>query len=328
MMDELLKEVCVLFQSRDVYDNEIKSELILILSNYEISKKSTELTLYDCEDYNAQIIKKFLINKTVAGVTERTIQFYQTQLKFTFSRIDKPINQITADDIKLYLAKRQIQDKIGDVTAGNEWHVLSSFYGWLHREELIERNPMHKVDRPKQRKKKKKAFSSMECELLRNSCENLREKAIVEVLFSTWCRVSEVEGMDISNIEGDSLTVLGKGRKERTVYLNSKAQLAIKNYLEDRNDSNTALFVSFDKPHDRLLKSSIEKTVREIGKRAGVENVHPHRFRRTGATIALRSGMPIEKVSFLLGHESIETTQVYLDINEDEVKQAHKKYVV
>lgn len=328
MMDELLKEVCVLFQSRDAYDNEIKSELILILSNYEISKKSTELALYDCDDYNAQIIKKFLINKTVAGATERTIQFYQTQLKFTFSRIDKPINQITADDIRLYLAKRQIQDKIGDVTAGNEWRVLNTFYGWLHREELIEKNPMHKVDKPKQRKKKKKAFSSMECELLRNSCKNLREKAIVEVLFSTWCRVSEVEGMDISDIEGDSLTVLGKGRKERIVYLNSKAQLAIKNYLEDRNDSNTALFVSLDKPHDRLLKSGIEMIVRKIGKRAGVENVHPHRFRRTGATIALKSGMPIEKVSFLLGHESIETTQIYLDINEDDVKQAHKKYVV
>lgn len=326
-MDELLKEVCVLFQNRDAYDDDIKSKLILILSNYEISKRNTEITLYDCEDYNQQIISRFLINKTVAGMTERTIKFYGSQLKFTFSRINKPINQITSDDIKLYLAKRQVQDKVGDVTVGNEWRVLSAFYGWLHREELIEKNPMYKVDKPKQRKKKKKAFSSMECELIRNSCDNLREKAIVEVLFSTWSRVSEIEQMDISDIEGDSLTVVGKGKKERIVYLNSKAQLAIKNYLENRDDNNPALFVSFDKPYNRLLKSSIEKTVREIGKRAGVENVHPHRFRRTGATIALRSGMPIEKVSFLLGHESIETTQIYLDINEDEVKQAHKKYV-
>lgn len=327
-MDELLKELCVLLQSCGVYDDNIRAKLIIILGNYEISERNTELVLYDCEDYNAQIIKRFLINKTVAGMTEKTIKFYRTQLIFVFSRIDKPINQVTPDDIKLYLAKRQIQDKIGDVTVGNEWRVLSSFYGWLHREELIEKNPMYKVDKPKQRKKKKKAFSSMECELIRNACENLREKAIIEVLFSTWCRVSEVEQMDILDIDGDSLTVVGKGKKERTVYLNSKAQLAIKRYCESRNDNSAALFVSFDKPYNRLLKSSIEKTVREIGKRAGVDNAHPHRFRRTGATVALRSGMPIEKVSLLLGHTSIETTQIYLDINEDEVKQAHKKYVV
>lgn len=327
-MDELLKEICILFQKCDTYDDNIKAELILILNEYEISKKSTEITLYDCEDYNAQIIKKFLINKTVAGMTERTIDEYRKELFKIIGKINKPILQIAPDDIKVYLAKRQIQDKVSAVTAGNEWRILSSFYGWLHREEIVERNPMYKVDKPKQRKKKKKAFTPMECELIRNGCKNLREKAIIEVLLSTWCRVSEITQMDIADIEGDSITVVGKGEKERIVYINSKAQLAIKNYIESRNDKSPALFVSLDKPHDRMKISGIEIIVREIGKRVGVENTHPHRFRRTGATFALRSGMPIEKVSFLLGHESIDTTQIYLDINEDEAKQAHKKYVV
>lgn len=327
-MDELLKEICILFQKCDTYDDNIKAELILILNEYEISKKSTEITLYDCEDYNAQIIKKFLINKTVAGMTERTIDGYRKELFKIIGKINKPILQIAPDDIKVYLAKRQIQDKVSAVTAGNEWRILSSFYGWLNREEIIERNPMYKVDKPKQRKKKKKAFTPMECELIRNGCKNLREKAIIEVLLSTWCRVSEITQMDIADIEGDSITVVGKGEKERIVYINSKAQLAIKNYIESRNDKSPALFVSLDKPHDRMKISGIEIIVREIGKRVGVENTHPHRFRRTGATFALRSGMPIEKVSFLLGHESIDTTQIYLDINEDEAKQAHKKYVV
>lgn len=322
------KEICILFQKCDTYDDNIKAELILILNEYEISKKSTEITLYDCEDYNAQIIKKFLINKTVAGMTERTIDEYRKELFKIIGKINKPILQIAPDDIKVYLAKRQIQDKVSAVTAGNEWRILSSFYGWLHREEIVERNPMYKVDKPKQRKKKKKAFTPMECELIRNGCKNLREKAIIEVLLSTWCRVSEITQMDIADIEGDSITVVGKGEKERIVYINSKAQLAIKNYIESRNDKSPALFVSLDKPHDRMKISGIEIIVREIGKRVGVENTHPHRFRRTGATFALRSGMPIEKVSFLLGHESIDTTQIYLDINEDEAKQAHKKYVV
>lgn len=327
MMDELLKEICILFQECDAYDDYIKAKLTLILNEYEISKKSTEITLYDCEDYNAQIIKKFLINKTVAGMTERTIDTYRACLRSVLGKINKPIPQITPDDIKLYLAKRQIQDKISAVSAVNEWRVLSSFYGWLHREEIIERNPMYKVDKPKQRKKKKKAFTPMECELIRNGCQNLRDKAIVEVLFSTWCRVSEVSQMDIADIEGDSITVIGKGKKERTVYINSKAQLAIKNYLESRDDNSPALFVSLNAPHNRIKTAGIEIFIREIGRRAGVEKTHPHRFRRTGATLALRSGMPIEKVSFLLGHESIDTTQIYLDINEDEAKQAHKKYV-
>lgn len=168
----------------------------------------------------------------------------------------------------------------------------------------------------------------MECERLRDNCTSLREKAIVETLLSTWCRVSEIERMNISDICGDQITVVGKGEKERIVYLNSKAILSLSNYLDSRDDKNDALFVSFNKPHDRLLKSSIESTMRELGNRAGVANVHPHRFRRTGATMALKSGMPIEKVSRLLGHESIETTQIYLDINEDEIHQAHKKWVV
>ncbi len=328
MMDDLLSDICVLFKSQNAYDESIRTKLTLILGNYEIRKKSTELTIYDHDDYNEQVIKKFIISKTVAGMTERTIKYYSSLLNFIFERISKPINLITSDDIKLYLAKRQVWDKISDTTAGNEWRILSSFYGWLHKEEIIEKNPMFKVDKPKQRKKKKKAFSSMECELIRNACKDVRERAVIEVLFSTWCRVSEIQQMDRTDIEGDSMTVLGKGEKERTVYLNSKAQLAINNYLESRKDDNVALFVSHDKPYSRLSKSWIEVMCRELGKRAGVENVHPHRFRRTGATMALRGGMPIEKVSFLLGHESIETTQIYLDMNEDEAKQAHKKYVI
>ncbi len=326
-MQELIENLCMLLQRENCYSDTLKEEMIIILSEFNIEKKSTEVTVYNDDNLNMEILKKFLISKTVAGLTERTIRMYKTTMLFVFARIEKSVLEMTSDDIKLYLAIRQMRDGVTATTANNEWHCMSSFFGWLHREELIEKNPIYKVDCPKLRKIKKKAFSNMECERIRDNCNTLREKAIVEMLFSTWCRVTEIEQMDIDDIDNDEIKVVGKGKKERIVYINSKAQLALSKYLESRDDNSRALFVSRNKPYNRLLKSSIEKTVREIGERANVDNVHPHRFRRTGATMALKSGMPIETVSHLLGHESVATTQIYLDICEDDMKQSHKKWV-
>lgn len=325
MRDVLENDLCMLFQKHNAFDKDVKAEITLILAQYEVMKKETELAIYEADNYNLEMIQRFLISKTVAGSTERTLKYYKNQLIKIAEKLEKPINIVTSDDIKMYMAIRQIKDKVSEVTLKNEWNILSSFYGWMLKEELLEKNPMFKVDSPKKRKKQKKAFESMECELIRNNCNSLRDKAIIEILFSTWCRVSEVVQMDIADIRGDSITVLGKGQKERTVYLNSKAQLAIKNYLESRKDGNAALFVS--RTAKRLERNSIESVVKNIGMAAGIDNVHPHRFRRTGATFALRAGMPIEKVSYLLGHESVSTTQIYLDISEEEMKQAHRKWV-
>lgn len=325
MRDMLENDLCMLFQKHNAFDNDVKAEITLILAQYEVMKKETELAIYEADNYNLEMIQRFLISKTVSGSTERTLKYYKNQLIKIAEKLEKPINIVTSDDIKMYMAIRQIKDKVSEVTLKNEWNILSSFYGWMLKEELLEKNPMFKVDSPKKRKKQKKAFESMECELIRNNCNSLRDKAIIEILFSTWCRVSEVVQMDIADIRGDSITVIGKGQKERTVYLNSKAQLAIKNYLESRKDGNAALFVS--RTAKRLERNSIESVVKNIGMAAGIDNVHPHRFRRTGATFALRAGMPIEKVSYLLGHESVSTTQIYLDISEEEMKQAHRKWV-
>ena len=325
-MNELLEKIIILAEKEGFYTDKIKQELVILLSNYEITKKSTELIEYTADDYNQMILKKFVISKTVKGSTIKTIEQYTSRIKFMLNRINKAVNEITSDDINLYLAIRQVKDKISSVTASNEWRVMSSFFGWMQRNDLIEKNPMFKVEKPKTRKKQKKAFTRMECEQLRNACKSLRDKALIEVMLSTWCRVSEIAGMNIADIEGDQMTVIGKGEKERIVYLNARAQYALRAYLSSRKDNNSALFVS-ERGYSRLQKSGIESAMRKLGASAGVENTHPHKFRRTGATMALRSGMPIEKVSHLLGHESIETTQIYLSIEEDEAKQAHQKYV-
>ena len=166
-------------------------------------------------------------------------------------------------------------------------------------------------------------------ERLRYACENERDLAIIEFLYSSAVRVSELIKLDVTDIGWDSndVIVLGKGNKEREVYINAKTNLHLKNYLDKRNDSNPALFVSLRKPYKRLTKSGIEYILKRIGKKAGVKNVHPHRFRRTSATDLLRMGMPIEQVQELLGHTKIDTTRMYCTISKEQVRASHRKYM-
>jgi site-specific recombinase XerD len=214
---------------------------------------------------------------------------------------------------------------------------------------------MLKVDAIKVTKKKKKAYSLLDLEKIRMGCRTNRERAMVEFLASTWCRVAEMSEVKISDIGNGKVTVHGKGDKYRECFLNARAQLALEVYLAERQDNNPYLFPRakyagdvvkmtkgterrkepewYKNPEnvdefDHIAFGTIESIVRKIGRRVGVEKVHPHRFRRTGATMALRTGMPLTTVSKLLGHESIETTQIYLDISDEELEAAHKKFVV
>lgn len=352
MREDLREDLIV--ELTNIYGNasdisDWKMQIAIILSNYEITRRNTEIVVYE-EDATQQMIAKFLAVKLAAGRTERTVKYYKNELVFIFDKLAKPYDQVCTDDIRIYLAMRVQKDGISKTTANNERRALSSFYTWLQKEEILLKNPMSKVDAIKEKKKKKKAFSAYELELIRDACRNKREKAIVEILLSTWCRVSEVAQIRLDEIEDDEIIVHGKGEKDRQVFINAKAQFAIKNYTDERSDRNEYLFprakhagnfkVATAKNAEwykspELVDDSrhtdagtIESIVRNIGKRAGVANVHPHRFRRTGATQALRGGMDLTLVSKLLGHESIDTTQIYLDISTDELLSAHKKYVL
>lgn len=348
---ELVERLTPFIDAQNLED--IKMQISICLSGYEISKSTTELDIYR-GSVNEEIMKRFLAAKIAQGCSRRTIKYYKESIYMTLLKIGKNYDQITADDIRYYLATRVQNDGVSKTTANNERRNLSAFYTWLQREEILLKNPMSKVDSIKTKKEKKKAFSQMELERIRESCTTGRERALIEILISTWARVSEVSQIKIEEMEGEKVTVHGKGDKDRDVFLTPKAQLMIKKYLEERNDENPYLFPrakyagkleKFTKGRKRsdirewykdpekvdayrpTDAGTIESIVRRIGADANVAKTHPHRFRRTGATLALRSGMPLIQVSNILGHESIGTTQIYLDVSNEELMQAHAKYV-
>lgn len=346
--NDMLNRLMFVLMRENVPDLDgIRNRFVVILNDYRVEPKEEAMVVWT-EGKNEYYLKRFLLAKSVAGCTKNTINNYRKEIKRALETIGKDADTITSIDIQIHLANLIRNSSKG--YADNVRRDLSSFYSWMYREEIIHKNPMAKVDQIKVRKKKKPAFSEMDVEKIRAACRSKMEAAMVEVLLSTGCRLSEMNNIKIDDITDGVVNVLGKGEKYRNVYLNAKAQLAVSQYLAERNDSSPYLFpksvcavsspkirsvrgnwykypelVSEDGPRDN---GSVETVIRKIGKRAGVESCHPHRFRRTCATFALRRGMPIEQVSQMLGHEQLTTTQIYLDLSEEELAQSHKKYVV
>ena len=357
MRDELLKKILIALQSEGIDSEKVKSKLIIAMDGYEVTARCTDVAVIN-EDDVEKYIRLFLLNKRVSGRTENTIRMYKQSLSMFFRECGKSPLEVTADDIKMFLAVKEVRDGASKTYLKDLLRPISSFYQWMQREEHIIKNPMNKVDDIKVPKVKKKAFTEQDIERMRLTIgDDLRIMCIFEMLLSTWCRVSEIAQIKISEIAEDRGSVLihGKGQKDRICYINARAKIYLDKYLAERKDTNQYLFpkcnipvggeITFStevkkakvKPKDwwkvpnlvgdnHIDKGTIESAIRKVGRKSQVEKVHPHRFRRTGATFALRRGMPIEQVSKLLGHESIETTQIYLDISENELEQSHKKY--
>ena len=361
MRSALFNDIMVVLQDAGVYTDMVRAKLIMTLDNYDVSRRCTEVSTHVDEDEIQKYIKLFLVNKRVAGRTERTIQMYNANLNRFFSECQKSPLEVTSDDIKLFLAVKEVRDHASKTYLADLLRPISSFYQWMVREEYVIKNPMNKVDPVKRVKTKKDALTETQIEQLRLEAQgDIRLTCILEMLLSTWCRVTELCQIKLNEISEDYESVLihGKGEKDRTCYINARAKLYLKQYISCRNDRNEYLFPKANlkvggagisamsaatknagvKPRNwwtapeligtgHIDKGTVEDRLRKLGKKCGIEKVHPHRFRRTGATFALRRGMPIEQVSKLLGHESIETTQIYLDISERELEQSHKKYV-
>ena len=273
-------------------------------------------------------LQEFLDVKALEGCSKATIENYKFNLNKFLLGVGKDPAEIATQDIRKYLADYKRERGVSNTTLDNMRRVFQSFFTWMHREGYVLKDPCAAVNKIRADKIIKNPYSDEEMELMREAAKNLREKAIIEVLYSTGMRIGELEKLnkdDIDFVNGKAI-VFGKGAKEREVYFNVKAQLALKKYLENRNDTNEALFVGLQSPHNRLKVSTYEKILRELGGRCGV-HCHPHRFRRTCATILLNKGRPIQEVSKILGHAKLETTMIYCEINQQSVAANHKKYM-
>lgn len=301
--------------------------LSVILDDYQMEKESHEIVPYDG---NAEkIVRRFLTVKHLAGCSEHTVKTYQFHLQKLALNLRCPLQDLDTNDLRCFLAAYKEKRKVSNVTLENMRLCLSSFFGWLYEEGLIKKNPMRRIGRIKADKVIKKPFSGEEMERIRMNCQRERDLAILEFLYSTGVRVSEAVRLnrDQINFNQSECVVFGKGGKERTVYLNSKACIHLRRYLDSRTDDNPALFVGIKKPHQRLSKEGIEAILRGIGRSSGVDHVHPHRFRRTMATNALNRGMPVQEVRQLLGHEKMDTTMIYCTVSQEGVKLSHKKFI-
>ena len=305
----------------------LKETARAVLCSYDIQRRETAVR---CVDQNGpDYLRTYLETIRQNGKSEGTIDQYQLHISRMLAYIGKDVQQIEDDDLIDYLHRYKQIRQVSGRYLNNMRLVFNSFFRWLQRRKVILRNPVDGLEPIKYRQTVKKPLSPEELEKVRCACEQERDLAIVEFLYSSAVRVSELTHLNREDIrwESDDVMVLGKGNKEREVYLNARAHLHLQQYLDSREDDNSALFVTARAPHERLTRAGVEYIIAGLGRVAGVENVHPHRFRRTAATDLLRMGMPIEQVQELLGHVKIETTRIYCTVTREQVRASHRRYM-
>lgn len=326
MKNEIIKEIEQKMSS--ILNNEQKAKLSEILKytffNIEIVNTSSEN-----DENNLDYSNLFIAAKRIEGCSERTLNYYKSTIDNMIGKIEKKVNCIETEDLRRYLSEYQSKNNCSKVTIDNVRRILSSFFAWLEDEDYIIKSPVRRIHKVKTIQIVKETYTDEELEEMRDSCTEIRDLALIDFLCSTGVRVGELVNLDISdvNLQERSCIVLGKGAKEREVYFDARTKIHLQNYLKQRKDNNQALFVSLLKPYDRLEISGVEIRLRELGRKTNVKRVHPHKFRRTMATRAIDKGMPIEQVQVLLGHRKIDTTLQYAMVNQNNVKNSHKRFI-
>ncbi len=321
--------------------NRIMQQMLSVLNNAQLIELKRVLNdeLHDIElksnDRNNDalqddsLIDRFISAKKIEGCSEKTINYYSSIINTTLNNVKKSIVDITTDDLREFLMNYQQQRNLSKVTIDNIRRILSSFFSWLEDEDYIVKSPVRRIHKVRITKVIKDTYSDEALELMRDNCNNLRDLALIDMLASTGMRIGELVKLNIDDINFSEreCIVLGKGDKERIVYFDARTKIHLKNYLDNRIDSNKALFVSLKQPYQRLKAGGIEVRLRELGKKLNIPKVHPHKFRRTLATMAIDKGMPVEQLQRLLGHQRIDTTMQYAMVKQSNVKIAHKKYI-
>lgn len=337
-MERLLMEVCQIM-SDCLSENQmvkLKNTLFIVFHGKSISEEKHEIVPAE-EDVDVKLMKIFRASKLVSGRSDGTLKQYISELRCCRATIGKPFRDITTMDLRWYFG--MLQEKRGNkmITIQNKIHYINSFYSFLLNEGIISKNPVSRIEAPKIGREIKKPFSPEEMEAIRKSCTHIRDRALVEFLYSTGLRVSELVSLNIGDVDmvNREFVVNGKGNKERTAYFSPAACFYLKDYLNWREEKekisekereNVPLFSHIKKSYERISKTGIETMCRRIGKRCGIENVHPHRFRRTFATNMAARDMKLQELAKLMGHSKIETTMIYCDIAQNSVKNSYQKF--
>lgn len=283
----------------------------------------------ESKNEKSDMLPVFIAAKRVEGCSEKSLRYYESTIRNMLECIGKPECQITTEDLRSYLDTYQRRGTVSKVTLDNVRRILSSFFAWLEDEDYIVKSPVRRIHKVKTGKTVKETYSDESLEMMRDHCDNARDLAMIDLLASTGIRVGELVKLNRSDVdfENRECIVFGKGNKQRKVYFDARTKIHLQRYLGERTDDNEALFVSLLKPFDRLQISGVEIRLRKIGRELSFHKVHPHKFRRTLATMAIDKGMPIEQVQQLLGHQSIDTTLQYAMVNQNNVKESHRKYI-
>lgn len=306
---------------------ELEMAIALCLGGIHLQKECTEVSTEVIDNW--EFLRLFLQHMVVSGKSRGTAANYKMHIRIMLDDIKKPVQEITDDDLMFHLAQQKYLRKVGNRYLDQKRMVFRSFFKWLRKKKYISESPAELLDPIKYDMKLKKPFKDEEREMLRCACKCERDWAILEFLYSTAARVSEVVSLNREDIDftEKQCVVRGKGGKERMLYLNATAVYHLKKYLDERTDDNPALFVSTKKPFERLSDKGIQAVLRRLGKVAGVTNVHPHRYRRTALTNAANRGMPLQDVQFMAGHASPDTTMIYCTVDAAKVKAEHRMFL-
>lgn len=330
MKTQLIHEVCQQMKPHLSTEQNRILEMTLshALSKFFISDADQNISQKEAE-YNTSLIDLFIAAKKIEGCSENTLRYYSNTLTTILNTVSKSITDITTNDLRLYLSDYQNTRHASKVTIDNIRRIMSSFFSWLEDEDYILKSPVRRIHKVKTTQIVKETLSDESLEKLRDECNNTRDRSIIDLLISTGIRVGELVNLNRSDINFTEreCIVLGKGDKERPVYFDAKAKIHLQEYLDNRTDSNPALFVGLQAPWNRLTIAGVENMLRKLGQKSNISHVHPHKFRRTMATMAIERGMPIEQVQKILGHTKIDTTLHYAIVNQNNVKIAHRRYM-
>ena len=318
----------------------IIQQMLQHLDNVQLQrlKSVLEHELFDCEiktqtksdnDDGNQLLDSFITAKRIEGCSEKTLKYYRTTIENMTEVVGKSVRHIQTEDLRTYLTNYQQKNSPSRVTIDNIRRILSSFFSWLEDEDYIIKSPVRRIHKVKTATNVKETYTDEDLEKMRDNCVELRDLAIIDMLASTGMRIGEMVLLNKADIDFNEreCVVFGKGDKERVVYFDARTKIHLRNYINSRTDENPALFVTLRSPFERIKIGGIETRLRKMGKELEIEKVHPHKFRRTLATMAIDKGMPIEQLQQLLGHKRIDTTLQYAMVKQSNVKKAHRKYI-